>query len=283
MDLGLQGKKALVCASSQGLGYACAQALAQEGCEVFLNGRDAAKLERAAAAVEVEAEVTEECVIPPPYVPPLGEFDPSEAPVERPFAGFAPMAEPEVAAPQAATFQAELPAALRPISLDLAESDEDAALLDSLLPPRHIAMPAPAPFASPLAAIASEAAPEEQDEADDAYGSLLDVGQAALTRSAFVRIADDEDGSDAIEPVVIFPGQGAPAVLAPFAAGRETSGPADTGMDDAATFRRFDAPTHAGQGQPVAAPGGTPGLDPAETERALRSALINLQRISGAA
>ena len=51
MDLGLQDKKALVCASSQGLGHACALALAQEGCEVFLNGRDAGKLARAAEAL----------------------------------------------------------------------------------------------------------------------------------------------------------------------------------------------------------------------------------------
>lgn len=51
MDLGIRGRKALVCASSQGLGYACALALAQEGCEVFINGRNAAKLERAAAAL----------------------------------------------------------------------------------------------------------------------------------------------------------------------------------------------------------------------------------------
>ena len=48
MDLGLNGKKALVCASSQGLGYACALALAQEGCEVFINGRNADKLAQAA-------------------------------------------------------------------------------------------------------------------------------------------------------------------------------------------------------------------------------------------
>ena len=53
MDLGLQGKKALVCASSQGLGHACALALAQEGCEVFLNGRDAGKLARAAEALRL--------------------------------------------------------------------------------------------------------------------------------------------------------------------------------------------------------------------------------------
>ncbi len=54
MDLGIQGKKALVCASSQGLGYACALALAQEGCEIFINGRDLLKLERAAEALRRE-------------------------------------------------------------------------------------------------------------------------------------------------------------------------------------------------------------------------------------
>lgn len=51
MDLGIRGRKAIVCASSQGLGHACALALAQEGCEVFINGRDAGKLERAAASL----------------------------------------------------------------------------------------------------------------------------------------------------------------------------------------------------------------------------------------
>ena len=58
MDLGIQGKKALVCASSQGLGYACALALAQEGCEVFINGRDLPKLERAAEALRRETGAT---------------------------------------------------------------------------------------------------------------------------------------------------------------------------------------------------------------------------------
>jgi 3-oxoacyl-[acyl-carrier protein] reductase len=51
MDLGIQGRRAIVCASSQGLGHACALALAQEGCEVFINGRDADKLGRAADAL----------------------------------------------------------------------------------------------------------------------------------------------------------------------------------------------------------------------------------------
>jgi 3-oxoacyl-[acyl-carrier protein] reductase len=48
MDLGIRGRKALVCASSQGLGLACATALAREGCSVWLNGRNPAKLDAAA-------------------------------------------------------------------------------------------------------------------------------------------------------------------------------------------------------------------------------------------
>ena len=58
MDLGIQGKHALVCASSQGLGLACASALAREGCLVVINGRDAARLatarETIAAATGVQ-------------------------------------------------------------------------------------------------------------------------------------------------------------------------------------------------------------------------------------
>ncbi len=44
MDLGINGKKALVCASSQGLGLACATALAAEGVHVTINGRNEDKL-----------------------------------------------------------------------------------------------------------------------------------------------------------------------------------------------------------------------------------------------
>jgi 3-oxoacyl-[acyl-carrier protein] reductase len=58
MDLGIRGRKALVCASSQGLGLACAQALAAEGCEVWLNGRDLTRLEAAAAALRAASGVT---------------------------------------------------------------------------------------------------------------------------------------------------------------------------------------------------------------------------------
>ncbi len=41
MDLGIAGRKAIVCASSQGLGLACATALAAEGVDVVINARDA--------------------------------------------------------------------------------------------------------------------------------------------------------------------------------------------------------------------------------------------------
>src|SRR5712692_3921757 len=51
MDLGIAGRKAIVCASSRGLGHGCALALAQAGCEVVVNGRDKARLEAAAAEI----------------------------------------------------------------------------------------------------------------------------------------------------------------------------------------------------------------------------------------
>lgn len=58
MDLGLAGKKAIVCASSRGLGRACAEALAAEGVAVVMNGRDAAALKEAAEAVRRASGVT---------------------------------------------------------------------------------------------------------------------------------------------------------------------------------------------------------------------------------
>ena len=40
MDLGIEGRHAIVCASSRGLGFACADALAGEGVHLAINGRD---------------------------------------------------------------------------------------------------------------------------------------------------------------------------------------------------------------------------------------------------
>ena len=55
MDLGIAGKKALVCASSKGLGKACALSLAREGVDVVMNARTAETLEAAADEVRAEA------------------------------------------------------------------------------------------------------------------------------------------------------------------------------------------------------------------------------------
>jgi 3-oxoacyl-[acyl-carrier protein] reductase len=51
MDLGLKGKKAIVCAASKGLGKACAMSLAREGVELFITARTASDLEATAAEI----------------------------------------------------------------------------------------------------------------------------------------------------------------------------------------------------------------------------------------
>jgi 3-oxoacyl-[acyl-carrier protein] reductase len=67
VDLGLKGKKAIVCASSRGLGRACAISLAREGCTVVVNGVDGERVKAAASeistrfgveAVPVAADIT---------------------------------------------------------------------------------------------------------------------------------------------------------------------------------------------------------------------------------
>ena len=45
MDLGISGRKAIVCASSEGLGKGCAMALAEAGCEVIVNARTQSTVE----------------------------------------------------------------------------------------------------------------------------------------------------------------------------------------------------------------------------------------------
>jgi 3-oxoacyl-[acyl-carrier protein] reductase len=69
MDLGIAGKKALVCGASAGLGYACAQALVREGVDVLMVARTPAPLLAAAerlrllgagAVSSVAADVTTE-------------------------------------------------------------------------------------------------------------------------------------------------------------------------------------------------------------------------------
>ncbi|GGW22892.1 3-oxoacyl-ACP reductase [Gemmobacter lanyuensis] len=51
MDLGIRGKRALVCAGSKGLGRGCAEALAEAGVDLVLNARGTEALEAAATAM----------------------------------------------------------------------------------------------------------------------------------------------------------------------------------------------------------------------------------------
>ena len=51
MDLGIKGRRALVCASSKGLGRGCAEALAAAGVDLVMNARGAEALEEAAEAI----------------------------------------------------------------------------------------------------------------------------------------------------------------------------------------------------------------------------------------
>jgi 3-oxoacyl-[acyl-carrier protein] reductase len=59
MDLGIAGRNAIVCASSRGLGRACATELARAGARVAINGRDAERLNRVRdeIAAETGAEI----------------------------------------------------------------------------------------------------------------------------------------------------------------------------------------------------------------------------------
>ena len=54
MDLGIKGRKAIVCGSSRGLGKACAMALAREGCSVFINGLTKERLDATAAEIRAQ-------------------------------------------------------------------------------------------------------------------------------------------------------------------------------------------------------------------------------------
>ena len=58
MDLGIKGRSALVCGASKGLGRACAEALAAEGANLVITGRNAAALDEAAAQIAARHGVT---------------------------------------------------------------------------------------------------------------------------------------------------------------------------------------------------------------------------------
>ena len=74
MDLGLKGRTAVVCASSRGLGRACATELARAGCKVVINGRDTATL--TAVATEIHRATGAEVI---PVAGDVGTRDGQEA------------------------------------------------------------------------------------------------------------------------------------------------------------------------------------------------------------
>ena len=57
MDYAIRGRKAIVCAASQGLGKGCALALAHEGVDVVINARRAEALEATAAEIRAATGV----------------------------------------------------------------------------------------------------------------------------------------------------------------------------------------------------------------------------------
>ncbi|HEX4848455.1 MAG TPA: hypothetical protein VFV30_09940, partial [Novosphingobium sp.] len=251
-----------------------------------------------APAASAPAAAFEPAPPPPAFAPAPVEapapipaaFTPAETPAPETFA--APFAAPQPAMPAAfappsveaavppavqppipVAFEAPqplpaVPSAMRP--LDLGGFEEEEAPLDSLLPPRlNAAAPAPQP-APVMPAVPDEAELAAQGVQEDNYASLLGIG-AFAPRGGPVRIDEPELEQAATEPVVIFPGQAPRPVEAPAMA------------DPNGGFRRFDAPASAGQGQPIAANQAAPSVAPDEAEQALRAALANLQRMSGAA
>ncbi len=59
MNLGLEGRVAIVCGASKGMGFASSQALAQHGVKVLMVARDQSALEAAAKAIADEGGVVE--------------------------------------------------------------------------------------------------------------------------------------------------------------------------------------------------------------------------------
>ena len=169
-----------------------------------------------------------------------------------------------------------VPDALRPIGLD---DDEDGDYLPMFVPPRHFGqqqdrngaaraeIPATAEMDEPRAeqlpvepqAPATPVA-SETDELEQGYSSLLSLSRPGSVPQRFVRIEEPASPSAEIEPVVVFPGK------------EPVSG------DNA-----FARPSGS-FGNPASDQSANGAVrDPEETDRALRTALANIQRMSGAA
>lgn len=184
---------------------------------------------------------------------------------------FMPEAEAPVAQPFAAPPSPQLPQAMRPLDPVNFEPEGD---IPDFAFPRQVAVPS-----AIVPDERVEAEEPEQDEAlEEGYSSLLDLNRPTELRQQFIRIEEPEPLEDTVEPVVVFPGQAARSG-ARFGAPDFGAGQADQGA--APFLRRFDQPGEAANQPTPFAP--APVRDPEETQRALRSALATLQRMSGAA
>lgn len=67
MDLGINGRTAILLGSSRGLGRACAESIAREGVHVVVNGRTAADVESAASEIASKYGVTATAVVGDAY------------------------------------------------------------------------------------------------------------------------------------------------------------------------------------------------------------------------
>ncbi|MCJ2184316.1 hypothetical protein MTR62_16690, partial [Novosphingobium sp. 1949] len=244
-----------------------------EPVEVAAEPLETTPVEEAAAAEE-----------PVPAIPVIPDVKRGAAPLLAPVADVAPTPAPETAPEQARV--ARIPAAMRPVDLD-AFDDEDEPL-PGYIPPRHIGAGTLRPFDAPSAApqdapelAGADAGSDEDEESvlEEGYSSLLNLSRSTPQRQEFVRIEEPET-PDEVEPVVVFPGDERPVqgLFARRTGEPETDetpsvrpvalAPAFPAMPAAMNQRLFDAPGKH---------------DAEETEKALRSALATLQRMSGAA
>lgn len=187
-----------------------------------------------------------------------------------------------------------IPAALQPIGFDehdnYDENEDSEELFDHpialtmAIEPKPFAAPGtPAtPFGMPQQVDLAADEPDQDAEQEDAFGSLLAMKSGFGPGKEFVRVEDEPEVGQGIEPVVVFPGMASPGRAAPAADGPSR---------EPATAAPFAPPpfsqpgfARAPFGQPQAVPAEQTGtLDRTATEQALRDALAKLQQMSGAA
>lgn len=196
----------------------------------------------------------------------LADYDPLPAEEEeaRPIfaAPEAPHPPVEFTAPAMLAMEEAPAPAAAPVADDITGL---ASRLTESMARRRAARPAPEDFASgspsiPRLPLVAGAAPMPAEPAES--------NSFAAPQQFFAAPPETANEPDAIEPVVIFPGQ--------IAAQPQPK-------NDVPSFRSFDAPGSAVHGRPVSAGEASPTVDPTEAERALRMALASLQRMSGAA